>query len=144
MRILKTLFFALLSLTVISCSESSSKKEFYTLLKEVFDVHDEMMPQMAKLSELRQRLEEKAKEEPMNVAFYKEAIGDLEAAHKGMMDWMKEFGEEFPYKENRLEGMNEEKIKESIEKMKLQKVSVEDMKKKMVESMENAKGILKE
>lgn len=42
-------------------------------------------------------------------------ITNLESAHKSMMDWMKDFGEVFPHKEDRLEGMNEDQIKESIE-----------------------------
>ena len=58
------------------------------------------------------------------------------------MDWMKNFGEVFPYKEDRLEGMNEDEIKESIELMKEQQVLVEAMKQEMVSSMENAKAIL--
>lgn len=144
MKIIKTLFIAIISLTILSCSNSSSSssKEFYTLLMEVFEVHDEMMPQMGKLSELRQQLEKKVEEDPMNAITYEDAITDLEDAHKGMMDWMKDFGEEFPYKEDRLEGMDEDEILESIEKMKKQKVSVEDMKQKMIDSMENAKAIL--
>ncbi len=144
MKIIKTLFIAIISLTILSCSNSSSSssKEFYTLLMEVFEVHDEMMPQMGKLSELRQQLEKKVEEDPMNAITYEDAITDLEDAHTGMMDWMKDFGEEFPYKEDRLEGMDEDEILESIEKMKKQKVSVEDMKQKMIDSMENAKAIL--
>lgn len=144
MKIIKTLFIAIISLTILSCSNSSSSssKEFYTLLMEVFEVHDEMMPQMGKLSELRQQLEKKVEEDTMNAITYEDAITDLEDAHTGMMDWMKDFGEEFPYKEDRLEGMDEDEILESIEKMKKQKVSVEDMKQKMIDSMENAKAIL--
>jgi|SRR5699024_864782 len=146
MKTIRILSIILLSISMMSCSSSTSKeeKEFYSLLQEVFEVHDEMMPQMGKLSELRQELEEKTSDDPMNVMVYEEAIADLEAAHKGMMDWMKDFGEVFPFKDDRLEGMNEDQIKESIEKMKLQKVSVEAMKEKMVNSMENAKTILKE
>ena len=43
------------------------------------------------------------------------AITNLESPYKSMMDWMKDFGEVFPHKEDRLEGMNEDQIKESIE-----------------------------
>lgn len=144
MKILKTLLIAILAITVMSCGEttSSNETEFNQLLKEVFDVHDEMMPQMGKLSELRQQLEDRAKEEPMNAIAYKEAAADLESAHKGMMDWMKDFGEVFPYKEDRLEGMSEEEINKSIELMKDQKVKVDAMKQDMEESMENAKVLL--
>lgn len=144
MKLFRTLFIAVLAVMLWSCGnkESDDKVEFYQLLHEVFDVHDEMMPQMGKLSELRQELEKRVEEEPMNAITYQEAIADLEAAHKGMMDWMKDFGEVFPYKEDRLEGMSEEEIKESIELMKEQQVSVDAMKQDMVQSMENARAIL--
>lgn len=144
MKLFRTLFIAVLAITLWSCgsSESDDKVEFYQLLHQVFDVHDEMMPQMGKLSELRQELEKRVEEEPMDAITYQEAIADLEAAHKGMMDWMKDFGEVFPYKEDRLEGMNEDQIKESIELMKEQQVLVDAMKKEMVSSMENASAIL--
>lgn len=144
MKIFKTLIIAILAITMQSCGSSTSKgeMEFNQLLQEVFDVHDEMMPQMGKLSELRQQLEERAEEEPMDAIAYKEVIAQLEAAHKGMMDWMKDFGEVFPYKENRLEGMNEEEIKESIALMEKQKVKVDAMKQDMEVSMQNAKTIL--
>lgn len=144
MKILRTFFVAILAITVMSCGETTStaETEFNQLLEEVFEVHDEMMPQMGKISELRQQLENRAEEEPMDAIAYKEAAADLESAHKGMMDWMKDFGEVFPYKEDRLEGMNEEEVKESIELMKEQKVLVDAMKEDMVKSMENAKTVL--
>lgn len=144
MKIIKTLFVAILAIGLTSCEQKVSKDEaeFDSLLVEVFAVHDEMMPEMAKISELRQQLEEKALEEPMDSIAYKEAMDELTAAHDGMMDWMKDFGEVFPYKENRLEGMSEEQVKESISLMKEQKVTVDAMKLKMVESMENAKAVL--
>jgi len=142
MKVFRTLFIAALAIAVWSCgnSASSDEEQFYQLLDEVMEVHDEMMPQMGKLSELRQNLEESANED--NVVQYKNAAADLEAAHKSMMDWMKNFGEVFPYKEDRLEGMNEDQIKESIELMKEQKAAVNAMKEEMVSSMENAKEIL--
>src|SRR5690625_3329360 len=149
MKLFITLFIAFIALTVASCGNSTKSEkntattdseQFYQLLDEVMEVHDEMMPQMGKLSELRQNLEESANED--NVVQYKNAAADLEAAHKSMMDWMKNFGEVFPYKEDRLEGMNEEQIKESIELMKEQKAAVNAMKEEMVSSMENAKEIL--
>lgn len=146
MKLFRTFIIAVLAVSLWSCGnkESEDKVEFYQLLHEVFDVHDEMMPQMGKLSELRQELEERAEveEEPMQAKIYKDAVTDLEGAHKGMMDWMKNFGEVFPYKEDRLEGMNEDEIKESIELMKEQQVLVEAMKQEMVSSMENARKLL--
>lgn len=145
MKIIKTLFIAVLALGLSSCGQKDSKgdvEEFNTLLAEVFEVHDDMMPQMGKISEMRQELEVLAQEQPMDSVAYNEAIQDLIAAHKGMMDWMKDFGVVFPYKEDRLEGMTEAQIKESIELMKEQKVSVDAMKLKMQESMEKAQVLL--
>jgi len=152
MKLIKTLFIAVIAFTIASCGNTTKSEEntvatanseqFYQLLDEVMDVHDEMMPQMGKLSELRQNLEEKAGEDKMNAMQYEEAAKDLEDAHKSMMDWMKDFGEVFPYKEDRLEGMNEDQIKESIELMKEQQTAVIAMKEKMVSSMENARALL--
>lgn len=153
MKLIKTLFIAAIAFTVASCGNTNKTEEttattttdseqFYQLLDEVMAVHDEMMPQMGKLSELRQNLEEKAGEDKMNAMSYEEAAKDLEDAHKSMMDWMKDFGEVFPHKEDRLEGMNEDQIKESIELMKEQQTAVNAMKEKMVSSMENARALL--
>src|SRR5699024_4413909 len=152
MKLIKTLFIAVIAFTIASCGNTTKSEEntvatanseqFYQLLDEVMDVHDEMMPQMGKLSELRQNLEEKAGEDKMNAMQYEEAAKDLEDAHKSMMDWMKDFGEVFPYKEDRLEGMNEDQIKERIELMKEQQTAVIAMKEKMVSSMENARALL--
>src|SRR5690625_7432061 len=100
MKLFRTLFIAFIALTVASCGNSTKSEkntattdseQFYQLLDEVMEVHDEMMPQMGKLSELRQNLEESAGNEPINAITYKNAIIDLYDVNHKILDRMKTF-----------------------------------------------------
>src|SRR5690625_6352683 len=95
MKLFRTLFIAFIALTVASCGNSTKSEkntattdseQFYQLLDEVMEVHDEMMPQMGKLRELRQNLEESAGDDTMNAIQYKNAAKDLEDALNNKMD----------------------------------------------------------
>lgn len=144
MKYFRIVFSIFLFVGLISCKDKvqTEAQIFYQILHEVNDVHDEMMPQMGTLSELRRELEEKIEASEEALPDYEKAVQDLAAARQSMMDWMKDFGQEFPYMENRLDNLNEEQILDHIERIKLQKVSVDEMKNKMIESMDNAKSIL--
>lgn len=144
MKYLRFILPVFMFVALVACGDkqTSDVANFYKIFHEVNDVHDEMMPQMGTLSELRRELEEKIEASEEALPEYEKAVQDLADARQSMMDWMKDFGKEFPYMENRMDGLNAEQILDHIERIKLQKVSVDAMKDKMVESMENAKAIL--
>lgn len=57
-------------------------------------VHDEVMPRMGEIGKLVAEL--KAKEDSTEVGMrYTAARKELQEAHKGMMDWMQNFGNRF-------------------------------------------------
>src|SRR5690625_7089620 len=95
MKLFRTLFIAFIALTVASCGNSTKSEkntattdseQFYQLLDEEMEVHDEMMTQMGKLSELRKNLEESNGDDQMNAIQYKNAAKDLEDALNNKMD----------------------------------------------------------
>src|SRR5690606_22846800 len=63
-------------------------------MEEVMAVHDNLMPKMSDISSLMSELETKI-DSSQSSTQYQKAINDLEASHKAMMDWMKDFGAKF-------------------------------------------------
>ena len=122
-----------------ACKNSEQKTTVPTQMEEVVAVHDSLMPKMSKLSNLISELETKIDTTDTSLR-YKKAQNDLEAAHKAMMDWMKDFGAKFDADEI-LKGkkLTEEK------KMLLTKEQkeVEALKQQMESSISNAESLLK-
>jgi hypothetical protein len=95
---MKHLLMSILALTIIACNQDKAQVE--NLEKEVFAVHDEVMPKMSKLLELKEAISqdiaksdsllkfkpnpdlEKRKTEGLTIS---EALED---ADRNMMDWM--------------------------------------------------------
>ncbi|MBT8186905.1 MAG: hypothetical protein HKP38_07070 [Croceitalea sp.] len=86
----------LLVLISISCKDKEKNMEEKTTsqMKGVIMIHDEIMPQMGKLSHLASQLKTRIDSTTAN-AEYEEAIKELQDANQEMMDWMREFGERF-------------------------------------------------
>jgi len=57
-------------------------------------IHDEVMPEMSRLSNLADKLKSKVDSTAMGKK-HDAAVNDLHAAHASMMDWMMTFGERF-------------------------------------------------
>ena len=88
---------AVVSLIVFSCKEESKKTEANdstSKMEEVMAIHDEVMPKMSTIGKLVAELKPKADTTAQGLP-YKEAMTDLQDAHKSMMDWMKGFGDRF-------------------------------------------------
>jgi hypothetical protein len=66
------------------------------LIVEAMAVHDEVMPKMGVLMEYRGRMQEQIKDSRMNNEFAI-AKSKLNEAHDGMMEWMRDYSEKFPY-----------------------------------------------
>ncbi|MEM9142407.1 MAG: hypothetical protein AAGA86_05420 [Bacteroidota bacterium] len=63
-------------------------------MKEVMAIHDDVMPKMGTIGRLVAELKPKVDSTETGVQ-YGAAMKDLQAAHQGMMDWMKGFGDRF-------------------------------------------------
>ena len=85
------LVLAIIMGTAYSCKES---KQDSSQMKKVLAIHDEVMPKMGTIGSLISTLDEKISEGDTTEQ-YATARQDLKAAHKSMMDWMKNFGERF-------------------------------------------------
>ncbi|WP_150451085.1 hypothetical protein [Arenibacter lacus] len=85
------LVLAIIMSTAYSCKES---KQDSSQMKKVLAIHDEVMPKMGTIGSLISTLDEKISEGDTTEQ-YATARQDLKAAHKSMMDWMKNFGERF-------------------------------------------------
>ncbi|MFH6983344.1 viral A-type inclusion protein [Marinoscillum luteum] len=119
-RINLFVFTALLALLLASCS---SVNEVEKLKAEVMEVHDEVMPEMGNLMNLKKQLKDKIA--------YPDSIGgsaeeldrlihNLEAADESMMEWMRNYKDPSPemseeealkYLQNKMESIREVKQK---------------------------------
>ena len=110
---MKTRFFSLpvLLLISMSCSTSTTDNACDTnecLKQKAYDkviaVHDEVMPKLAYISELKGRIEERmnATQDSLAVADWQSLMVDLDAADEAMWVWMRQFNadlEETPVEE---------------------------------------------
>lgn len=94
MKLYKLPFIALLIFS-ISCSKPQPEeaKLFDQKMTETIAIHDEVMPKMSKITKLIKTLESQI--DSTNTSVYKPAIIDLKTGHDKMMEWMKNFGDEF-------------------------------------------------
>ncbi|HEA20363.1 hypothetical protein LCGC14_2582260 [marine sediment metagenome] len=93
MKKLVPFFVSVLLLIVISATAQDSEKE-QTQMQEVMQAHDQVMDRMPELAKLIGNLEVKGKKSDEKQK-YDNAIKDLKAANKSMMDWMISFGKRF-------------------------------------------------
>lgn len=87
------------SVFVMGCNGlSTEEKEYDAMMKEIIDVHDEVMPKMSEIAMLQGKLREKIDSTTTSIPL-KSAVNQLSAAHFSMMEWMENFGARFPYEE---------------------------------------------
>ncbi len=92
------LFTVVTTMSIVACTDSEAEKKAETAaLKQILDIHDEVMPQMSVLAKAESALEESIKNPAM-----KSKLPELEAklkqnvaAQDAMMDWMANFKEDF-------------------------------------------------
>jgi hypothetical protein len=119
-------------------------KAFDQKMTEAIEIHDEVMPKMGKLSKLIVDLESKV--DSTNASKYKPVILDLKKGHDMMMEWMKDFGDEFSKTEIN-DGIKLEDIdslKARLKAIEISKKEAEDMKEQVMMAIENAEALLKE
>lgn len=78
----------------ISCKEEKKESPESNQMEEVMAVHDEVMPKMGKIGSLVAQLKKKIDSDEGGIK-EKEAMENLQDAHKSMMDWMQGFGNRF-------------------------------------------------
>jgi len=138
MRYLILMFF------LFSCSsENKIHESNLALLDEVIYEHDELMKDMKELKDLKTKLES-LKESDGNIDM---AIKNLDEARKGMMSFMKDFSEEFPFdsypmQKDAFENLDTKKLKEINDKLQSQKEVVMEISSKFSSSIDQAENIL--
>ena len=129
---------------LFSCSsENKIHESNLALLDEVIYEHDELMKDMKELKDLKTKLES-LKESDGNIDM---AIKNLDEARKGMMSFMKDFSEEFPFdsypmQKDAFENLDTKKLKEINDKLKSQKEVVMEISSKFSSSIDQAENIL--
>ena len=124
MKISHSFYFAasLSLLFMLSCGPKNVAPELQTLMDEVMEIHDAVMPKMSDTHRLRKALKKELKNHIEDVSETRGQILDhfttLEKVDDGMMDWMKNYK-----KLSKLdEGVDAMEYYKS-EKVKIQKVS---------------------
>lgn len=105
---------------LVSCGPNKQKLQD-NLAKEVIAVHDEVMPKMGELTKLRRELKDSVNHwtadstvnHSVQIQKATDLIADLDAADKGMMDWMHEYngGQGIYDHEEIMKYLNEEMVK---------------------------------
>ena len=127
--------FLIVLLMFASCESAKDK-----LYKQVMAVHDEIMPKMGAIMKYKKQLNKKIDtliEEGNDanadkIAELTQAIADLDNSHEEMMNWMREFDNDF-------EGMVNEEVMEYLNN---QKKKIENVGKVTNSALSNAEKIL--
>jgi hypothetical protein len=141
---MKARFFSLLAIIIIaySCTSTTTeqdctsdeclKKEAYD---KVIDVHDEVMPKMAYISELKGQIEERmnASADSLVANEWKNLMINLDVADEAMWVWMRQFNSD-------LEKVD---IDEALEYLKSEQVIVEEVARKINTAIAAAEESLK-
>lgn len=140
----KLIVVTVFSLLFLSCGQDKETVE--QAEKEVFVIHDEIMPQMGQLMEYQKQISmevaaidsllkisasdslQKRKDEALSLSTI------LKEADNGMMDWMHDYNGDF------LKALTGE---EALKAMNIEKTKITAVKEKMKEGMEKAKMFLK-
>lgn len=124
--------------------ENKLATDYNETMKEALAAHDAVMPKMGTLGMLREDIKKKAASDTItaNQERYQEAIGKLEEAHHLMMNWMKDFSNEFPNALSK-EVLSDDVYKEKLPLLKEQAEKAEEMKNAINSSIKNAQELLK-
>lgn len=160
MRFYSILFFLVMtSLFLSGCSETNAEKsnpfeEQKVLFDEVMEIHDEVMPEMQTIYDLKKQLDTKLTQmgqesSTLDSTTFVRTVQHkraLEEADDAMMSWMRDFADKMaPPKEDKYkkylekEGMTHEAY---LQFLQAEKSKVEVVKEKMNSSIENAKQFL--
>lgn len=141
-------------LTLISCKDGAATQEdiskvpqkdiesFEKLKAEAMEVHDEIMPKMGELMELKGEITKKAEAgELSDQTAISIAAENLKASHDGMMSWMKDYSEKFPYESTTPE--TKEIMEEKLPILEQEVVEIKNLRDRTMKAIENAQELLK-
>jgi len=135
-------FLALISVFMFSCKEDGKKdtKLETPQMKEVMAIHDEVMPRMSTIGKLVGELKPKIDSTETGMQ-YEAAMKDLQEAHKGMMEWMQDFGDTFDSDEI----LNGKALSEEKQKLlDAEETKIKEVRNAINSSIEKAETLLKE
>lgn len=138
------LFIAFFILTSCTETQPEEAKVFDQKMTETIAIHDEVMPEMSRITNLIQTLESQV--DSTNANLYKPVILDLKTGHDKMMEWMKDFGDDFSKTEinDGIKLNNVDSLKSRLEVLENSKKQAEDMKNHIQEAIKKAERILKQ
>lgn len=142
-KTMKKLTILFLVLGMFACEQKPSKmqQEYKQDLKEVLDVHDNVMGKMNIMGNLISEIKKPVEDSTENTQEKKGALNDLEKAHEGMMEWMHNFAKEFPDAQKDTTFTKEE-YERRIEILQEEKKSIEKVKNDMESSIQKGKDVL--
>lgn len=127
----------LLIFFLVSCGSKNVSPELQTLMDEVMEIHDAVMPKMSDTHRLKKALKKELKNNIEEVSETRGLLLEhhtaLEKADDGMMDWMRDYK-----KLRKLEEGTDAMAYYNSEKIKIQKVSDD-----MLSAIANAEAFLK-
>lgn len=131
-----------LAIALSSCGNQLSKEEqeFDTLMQQVINVHDEVMPKMGEISSLIKNLEPKIDTTAIGKSYAK-AQTELKDSYDYMMRWMSGFSDKFPYEEKDKK-LNPEQLAKKMKLLQQEEIEVKKMRDQVNASIENAKKML--
>lgn len=142
---LSNIFFAVVIGLFISCADTEPKEAqlFNEKMEKTIAIHDEVMPEMSKLTRLITTLEKEA--DSTNAESYEPVIYDLKTGHDKMMTWMKNFGDEFSKIEinQGIQLKNIDSLKTRLEALDVSYKEAVDMRDHIKEAIKNADALIK-
>jgi hypothetical protein len=107
--------------------------------EEAMKVHDEIMPKMGELMELKGELV--ANENANELTEIAIAAENLKAAHDAMMSWMQDYSSKFPYGDPSPE--TKEALEEKLPILEQEVKEIVQLKERTMEAIEKAQELLK-
>jgi hypothetical protein len=126
----KQILVLLISTILLSCSNQNTE-EIQALHKKVMNTHDEVMPKMDDIHDLKKQLSESLKNVKDSTQIFN-AITQLDNADEAMMVWMDEFNQ----------GYTDMKHDEQKSYLATEYEIIKKVKLMMLESLDNGKQIL--
>ena len=135
-----TLSFFLIAIFIITSCGEQKKNTKDQLYDKVMAVHDEIMPKMGDIMKYKKQLKAKIaelvvagqEENEAKIAELTKAVDDLENSHEEMMNWMREFDNDF-------DGMVQEQV---MAYLKDQMTKIENVGKATYTAIKNAQELL--
>ncbi|MFD2825685.1 hypothetical protein ACFSYG_04330 [Leeuwenhoekiella polynyae] len=129
-----------LSASMISCDDNAALRDQYnSLFTEVIAIHDELMPEMGKLTELQEQLQA----QDSITSAQQEALDKLKESDNRMMSWMHDFTDTYVKDRTPVAKMTAAELEENIEGLTTELEEVKDLRDFTNESIASAQKSLK-